>query len=263
MFSYYDSFYIYHPLKSTEKPRVMVPTVQFEGFLNSVNRELGTSLAIPGGTNQDRFYMRFGQGDTPRPRYLKRSRDQKYFEVDKFPDFQQEDRDNFQKAHGAIQQDWETLWSMMAPKPASADKKKNKSRKAAQQKLDRERMLLDAQGFLHLHGKSTRAVGDVVFVCMDVEAIEMPPNPISEIGIAILDVRDLNGEPSGPSGQNWWQFIKAYHLRTKEYAGLVNHRFVRGCPSYFDFGYLSRYQLAMYTPANNILKQSKHFPGRV
>lgn len=218
----------------------MVPTIQFEGFLRSVNRELGTALAIPGGTNQDRFYMRFGQGDTPRPRYLKRSRDQKVFKVDKFPDFQQDDRDKFKKAHGAIQQDWETLWNMMAPKPASADKKKNKSRKTAQQKLDRERMLLETQEFLHLRGKSTRAVGDVVFVCMDVEAIEMSPNSISEIGIAILDVRDINGEQSGPSGQNWWQFIKAHHLRTKEYAGLVNYRFVRGCPSYFDFGYLSR-----------------------
>lgn len=225
----------------------MVPTVQFEGFLRSINRELGTSLAIPGGTNQDRFYMRFGQGDTPRPRYLKRSRDQKYFEVERFPDFQQEDQEKFQKAHGAIQQDWEALWSMMAPKPAFADKKKNKSRKAAQQKLDRERMLLEAQEFLHLQGKSARAIGDVVFVCMDVEAIERPPNPISEIGIAILDVRDLKGVQSGPSGQNWWQFIKAYHLRTKEYSGLVNHRFVRGCPSYFDFGYLLRCRLAICT----------------
>lgn len=239
----------------------MVPTLQFEGFLRSVNRELGTALAIPGGTNQDRFYMRFGQGGTPRPRYLKRSRDQKTFEVDRFPDFQQEDRDNFLKAHGAIRQDWETLWGMMAPKPASADKKKNKSRKAAQSKLDRERMLHETQDFLHLRGNSTRAGGDVVFVCMDVEAIEMSPNPISEIGIAILDVRDLNGVQSGPTGKDWWQFIKAYHLRTKEYSGLVNHRFVRGCPSYFDFGYLSRCPLVICTPANR-LKQKKYFSRR-
>jgi hypothetical protein len=167
--------------------------------------------------------------------------------VDRFPDFQQEDRDKFLKAHGAIQQDWENLWSTMAPKPISADKKRDKSRKAAQNKLDRERMLDEAQNFLHLRGKSTRAGGDVVFICIDVEAIEMPPNPISEIGIAILDVRDLKGVQSGPSGQNWWQLIKAYHLRTKEYSGLVNHRFVRGCPSYFDFGYLSRCQFVICT----------------
>lgn len=228
----------------------MVPTVQFEGFLRSVNRELGTSLAIPGGANQDRFYMRFGQGRTPRPRYLSRSRDRKVFEVEGIPDFQKEDRDSFLKAHGAIQQDWETLWDMMAPKPVSADKKKNKSRKAAQQKLERERMLHETQDFLHLRGKNTRAGPGVVFVCMDVEAIEMAPNPISEIGIAILDVRDLKGVQPGPSGQNWWQFIKAYHLRTQEYSGLVNHRFVRGCPSQFDFGYVSHCQLVVCIPAN-------------
>jgi hypothetical protein len=212
----------------------MVPTVQLESFLKGINRELGTSLAIPGGANQDRFYMRFGQGGTPRPRYLKRSRDQKVLNVESFPEFQQEDWNSFRASHNAIQQDWMANWNMMVPRPAFSDKKKNGAIKAAQKKLDRERMLRETQEFLHLHGNG-RDEG-VVFICMDVEAIEMPPNPISEIGIAILDVRDLDGVQSGPGGQNWWPLIKAYHLRTKEFSGLVNHRYVQGCPSYFDFG---------------------------
>ncbi|KAL7950406.1 hypothetical protein V8C42DRAFT_306387 [Trichoderma barbatum] len=231
----WDFFYLYHPEKPVEKPRLLVPSVQLEAFLEGINRELGTSLAIPGGANQDRFYMRFGQGDTPRPRYLKRSRDQKVLNVESFPGFQSADWESFKAAHGAIQQDWMDNWYMMVPKPAFRDKKKDSAKKAAQRKLDRERMLHETQEYLHLIPGITNGP-DVVFLCMDVEAIEMPPNPVSEIGIAILDVKDLDGVQSGPGGQNWWQFIKAYHLRTKEYAGLVNHRFVHGCPSYFDFG---------------------------
>lgn len=212
---------------------MLVPTVQLEGFLKGINRALGTSLAIPGGANQDRFYMRFGQGDTPRPRYLQRCRDQKSLKVDSFPDFQQEDYDNFRNAHGAIQEDWMKNWQMLVPRP-SFDKKKNSDKKAAKRRLERERMLHSTQEYLHLAGSGKRA--DVVLVCMDVEAIEMPPNPISEIGIAILDVKDLGGVEPGPGGQNWWQLIEAHHLRTKEYSGLVNHRFVHGCPGSFDFG---------------------------
>ncbi|KAL7785521.1 hypothetical protein V8C37DRAFT_412904 [Trichoderma ceciliae] len=230
----WDFFYLYNPERPYEKPRLLVPSVQLESFLRDINRELGTSLAIPGGINQDRFYMRFGQGNTPRPRYLKRSRDQKVLNVESFPEFQQEDLENFKASHTAIQQDWKQNWQMMIPRPAPQDKKKNAARKAAQKKLDRERMLLEAQEYLHLQGNGNGR--DVVLLCMDVEAIETPPNPISEIGIAILDVKDLHGVQPGPGGQNWWQFVKAHHLRTKEYSGLVNHRYVHGCPSYFDFG---------------------------
>ncbi|UKZ52003.1 hypothetical protein TrVGV298_005770 [Trichoderma virens] len=231
----WDFFYLYHPEKPDEKPRLLVPTVQFEDFLESINRVLGTALAIPGGANQDRFYLKFGQGDAPRPRYLKRSRDQKVLDIESFPVFQNTDWESFRAAHGAIQQGWMNNWYMMVPRPAFQDKKKDSGRKAAQRKLDRERMLHETQEYLHLVPANSVAA-DVVFICMDVEAIEMPPNPISEVGIAILDVKDLDGVQSGPGGHNWWQFIKAYHLRTKEYAGLVNHRFVHGCPNYFDFG---------------------------
>lgn len=179
--------------------------------------------------------MKFGQGNTPRPRYLKRSRDQRVLNVESFPAFQPADGQNFKAAHSAIRKDWMNNWQMMVPRPAFRDKKKNSGEKAARKKLDRERMLHETQEYLHLLPGNGNAP-DVVLVCMDVEAIEMPPNPISEIGIAILDVKDLDGVQAGPGGQNWWQFVKAYHLRTKEYSGLVNHRFVHGCPNSFDFG---------------------------
>ncbi|KAH6610758.1 atp-dependent dna helicase 2 subunit 2 [Trichoderma cornu-damae] len=231
----HGSFYLHNPEKPSEKPRLLVPTVQLESFLVGINSELGTSLCIPGGINQDRFCMRFGQGGAPRPRYLKRCRDQKVLNVESFPDFQQADWESFKASNNAIQQDWMNKWHMMVPRPFSRDKKKDAGKRAAARKrLDRERMLCETQEYLCLQGNGNQR--DVVFLCMDVEAIEMPPNPISEIGIAILDVKDLDGVQPGPGGQNWWQFIKAHHLRTKEYSGLVNHRFVHGCPSLFDFG---------------------------
>lgn len=209
-----------------------MPTVQLENFLRAINRELGTSLAIPGGTNQDKFYMRFGEGATPRPRYLQRSRDQKRLKVESFPAFDKADGEGFKATSRTVRQEWMKNWQMMVPR--AAVKKKDASRKAAQRKFDRERMLDESQAYLGLKGKGSRQ--DVVFVCMDVEAIEMSPNSISEIGIAILDFKDLEGVEAGPGGQNWWQFIQAHHLRTKEYSGLVNNRFVQGCPSHFDFG---------------------------
>lgn len=94
-------------------------------------------------------------------------------------------------------------------------------------------MLSDAQKYLHLKGDEESII---VFVCMDVEAIETPPNPISEVGISILDMKNVQGIPPGPGGSSWWRFIDSHHLRVEEYSGLRNYRFVIGCPNDFDFG---------------------------
>ncbi|KAK5990008.1 Good for full DBP5 activity 2-like protein [Cladobotryum mycophilum] len=229
----WDFFYLYHPEKTTEEPQLLVPSLQLEAFLRAINRELGTSLAIPGGVNQDNFYMKFGQGGTPRPRYLMRSRDQKTLVVESWPDIDENDVEAFKWATAPLQVEWKAKWRLMVPRSPSKDKKKNAELRAAKRKEDCERMLDEAQRFLHLKGDYER---DVVLICMDVEAIERPPNPISEVGIAILDTKRIRGIPAGPSGKDWWRFIESHHLRTKEYSGLVNNIYVRGCPADFDFG---------------------------
>lgn len=67
----------------------------------------------------------------------------------------------------------------------------------------------------------------------------MAPNPISEVGLAILDVNDVKDFAYGPTGTEWHRWIVAHHLRTREYSGLVNHEFIKGCPEAFNFGYVS------------------------
>ena len=78
--------------------------------------------------------------------------------------------------------------------------------------------------------------GDVVFVCVDVEANERNANQITEIGIATLDTRDLKSLIPGARGVNWQAKIRARHFRIKEYKHIVNTDFVSGCPDRFEFG---------------------------
>lgn len=59
---------------------------------------------------------------------------------------------------------------------------------------------------------------------------------VTEVGIAVLDTKDIDGIPPGDNGANWFQLIKAYHLRVDEYKGIVNSEFVQGCPHAFNFG---------------------------
>lgn len=234
------SFYMYHPETVEDKPILFVPTAQLQVFLDHINVELSIALSIPGGVNSDRFFMRFGSDDTPSPRYLKRALHPTDLEIDEWPDVHPEDIDAFKKATSSAQQALTKQLSLcsMAPKKNSKQKKIDKG---AEKRADRQHMLEETQALLGL-GQQTAAHGgnngrDAVFISIDVEAIELPPNPVSEVGIAILDSRDIRHVPRGPCGTEWWKYFKCFHLRTREYSGLVNHRFIQGCPDAFDFGY--------------------------
>lgn len=216
----------------------MVPTSQFQSFLDKVNKILGISLCIPAGPPSERFFIQFGQGGTPRPRYFKRFIDEKFLETHPWPDIKIQDTEAFQAASGICQDDMLEKIRLLST-PPSKDKD-NKNKKNAQKRLEREFMLMDTQTLLGfensraLHG--IKGGDNVVFIAMDVEAIERPPNPISEVGIAILDMRDLKYVPHGACGQDWHSMITAHHLRTREYSGLINHEFIQGCPDHFNFG---------------------------
>lgn len=220
---------------------MFVPTAQFQAFLDFINKKLGIALAIPGGVNSDRFFMRFGQGGTPRPRYLRRLRDSKAFEVDRWPGIEIKDTEAFMAASPMQQDDLDHKLRLTYIAPTK-DKKQRAKERSAMKKADREHMLDEAQTLLGLKGDKVVNGGKkgehVVFVCVDIEAIERPPNPISEVGIAILDSKDMQEYSPGPCGMNWWPLFKNFHLRVKEYSGLVNREFVQGCPDAFDFGYV-------------------------
>ena len=210
-----------------------MPTVQFRAFLRAVNSALGTMLTIPSGaTNQDRFCMKFGNEGSPAPRYLKRTRNQVTLDINDWPCLCEDDVLAFQDASPMAKRDFLHKIDIVSSLRAAKDKA---DVKAARLQEDHMRMLRDAQVFLSLEVAEDRP--DMVFIAVDVEAIERPPNPVSEIGLAILDTRDLQTTPPGLCGRDWWPLIKAFHLRTKEYRGLRNCEFVKGCPDAFKFGY--------------------------
>lgn len=80
--------------------------------------------------------------------------------------------------------------------------------------------------------------GSVVFVCVDVEAYERPPRPITEVGVATLDTLDLKGLAPGENGKDWLGKIRARHFRIEETKLLENTEYVRGCADRFEFGYV-------------------------
>ncbi|KAM0199171.1 hypothetical protein ACHAPI_003620 [Fusarium lateritium] len=216
----------------TRDPYLLIPTAQFEVFLEEVNHDLDTSLRIPSGCNTGKFYLKFSEGDTPRPRYLRRSEEETSLDVRPWPAINPNDIRAFEAATPKEKMAWRS--KMRVVKTGFVPKNGGDPEKAAKKKRHRDQMLRDTLGYLGLLGDPDGH--DIVFVCVDVEAIEIRPNPISEIGFAILDTRDIKGVDPGVVGRGWWPKIKAHHLRVYEYAGLRNHRFVKGCPDCFDFG---------------------------
>ncbi|KAL8638328.1 MAG: hypothetical protein Q9228_004515 [Teloschistes exilis] len=79
---------------------------------------------------------------------------------------------------------------------------------------------------------------NVVFICVDVEAYEKPPRPITEIGISTLDTNDLVNLAPGERGTNWMKKIRSRHFRISESGHLHNKEHVQGCADRFepDFG---------------------------
>lgn len=77
---------------------------------------------------------------------------------------------------------------------------------------------------------------DAIFIAFDVEAWERSPHPITEIGVATLDTRDLTKQVPGTFGENWYEAVRARHFRIEEYKSYINSDFVSGCPDRFDFG---------------------------
>jgi hypothetical protein len=205
----------------------MVPTAQFVAFLDHINKCLKTALVIPKG-QESKFAVVFRGPGMPKPRYLARSSDQRTFKVDKFPEMSKEDLQSYQSMERADQKRFQKILDVFTARHPDKVKKEQRREK------DDAGMLLDAQRMLGL--KSSLVPLDVVFICIDAEALERKPNPVSEVGIAILDTRDLKGTAPGPAGKDWWPLIKAYHLRVKEYSGLRNYQFVQGCPDKFSFG---------------------------
>lgn len=75
-----------------------------------------------------------------------------------------------------------------------------------------------------------------VFICIDLEAFEFAQQKITEVGVSVLDSRQIIGTDPGPDGKEWLSKINTRHILIEEHKHLVNKRFVHGCPDKFNFG---------------------------
>ncbi|KAK4548611.1 hypothetical protein LTR36_009521 [Oleoguttula mirabilis] len=77
---------------------------------------------------------------------------------------------------------------------------------------------------------------DAIFISIDCEAYEKWPKVVTEVGVATLDTRDLQGNAPGSVGQNWHKHIRGRHFRIIEHKHLVNKEYCPGDPTAFEYG---------------------------
>lgn len=199
--------------------------------------------------------MIFGAGNSPRPRFLGRSNSAESFKAlcKAIPAYHPDD--DLVRATGFGQAEFKQLIMR-----SRADKKKGKKadknrakRIQAHQAFGRE--IKRVQRYLGLRGKAigcgpattaldlSKPMADwpdksVLFVAIDIEAWEMDHNLVTEVGIAMLDTNDIHHVSPGDGGKNWFEHIRARHIRVRENTWAVNNRYVRGCADYFNFGFV-------------------------
>ncbi|KAI1772359.1 hypothetical protein F4818DRAFT_444189 [Hypoxylon cercidicola] len=253
-------FYLLEPGPSNREPILLVPSSQFEAYLGHVSSLMKERFSIPGGQERQQFFLTFGEMDTPLPRFIGHASSYNDVEIlkrqtSKLP------TDDLTHIGDVALENYKTMMNTLYTSFRS--KKKKKSVNAARRKrVERHkgygRMMKRAQRYLGLRSSRTaqansripgmewngsmpapfQTVGSVRFVCVDIEAWELATHIVTEVGLAILDTRDIKGVPPGEAGDgyNWFPLVKSYHFIIREHIDKVNHRFVAGCPESFEFG---------------------------
>ncbi|KAI3344110.1 hypothetical protein F4824DRAFT_507909 [Ustulina deusta] len=244
--------------KATNAPLLLIPTIQFEQFLNIVNHMIDGELAIPQGNAGERFSLTFGEWDTPRPRFLGRANSTSALDAleARAHTLSADDLSHLSPSCYQMYRDkMDDIYSSL--KTAKGKRKREAARiKRIQKNKDRGRMLKRVQRYLglrqaisHVSSNSSmtanwnaskpapfKARESVRFVCVDVEAYEKDTRVVTEIGLAVLDTEDLINICPGEGGENWFSLVKAYHFRIQERRHMANSKYVQGCPEAFNFG---------------------------
>lgn len=77
---------------------------------------------------------------------------------------------------------------------------------------------------------------DPISFGIDVETEKKTYEMIIEVGVLVLDPRDLNCLPLENNAAAWWEKISTRHFWIKETAWWIDRIWVSGCPRNFDFG---------------------------
>ncbi|RYC55591.1 hypothetical protein CHU98_g10622 [Xylaria longipes] len=212
---------------------LLVPTIQFEKYLDIANHELDVNLAIPRGGAGKRFALTFGEFDTPRPRFLGRANGAQALDAlkartDEVPD------DDLRRLTPACYQRYLGLRRATPHVPGNSEV----FFPLLVAKLTK---LIGYRGLVATSWDVSKPAPfkpreSVRFVCVDVEAYERDTRLVTEIGLAVLDTDDVIDKCPGERGENWFSLIQAHHFRIMERSSMVNSEFVQGCPEAFDFG---------------------------
>ncbi|XXG96625.1 ATP-dependent DNA helicase yku80 [Hypoxylon texense] len=253
-------FYLLDPGPNHRDPLLLVPSSQFEEYLSYVSAFMKVRFSIPSGQEREQFFVTFGEMDSPLPRFIGHANS--YNALDSLrPQILKLPKDDLTRL-GAValkhyNSKMDTIYATIR-----SEKKKKDAETARLRRFQRHkgcgRMMKRAQRYLGLRSPVTEQAhsripgtewngnllapfstdGSVRFVCVDVEAWERATHIVTEIGLAILDTRDIRGVPPGGLGvgYNWFSLVKSYHFRIREHIDKVNHQFVAGCPDSFQFG---------------------------
>lgn len=245
----WDFFYLYNPRSLEEAPKLFVPTVQFEHFLRIVNALAGIRLTIPPGVPGSKFHLKFGEGCSPRPRFLGRSICESDFTNIRLKTPIHHDDDVGKGVSEAVIDDLVRKLHVLKFAKKEAKKEKNAKRReeANMRRLDGIRSVQRMLGLRPVAGVSARQVDieqviphdrelDAVFAAVDIEVAEESHSVILEVGISILDTREVVNVPPGINAQNWSSLIEYHHLLVYETRFQRNYKYCHGCPDAFNFG---------------------------
>ncbi|KAI0143541.1 hypothetical protein GGR57DRAFT_518358 [Xylariaceae sp. FL1272] len=252
--------FVQHDPAPARNPLLLVPTYQFEQYLETFNKKFQKHLSIPQGNAKDGFFLTFGESDTPRPRYLGRVESAEAFDDLKLLILTMSSADLSGLSPACLQTYKDKMNKIYASLKGDPDKLARKVEKQAQKKAEKykswSRMVKRVQQYLGLRQPRLDQIStqdptlewnvnlppkfkprdSVRFVCVDVEAYERNNDIITEFGFAILDTEDVEDVAPGERGEDWFPMIEAHHIRISEYSYMTNSEYVKGCPESFNFG---------------------------
>ncbi|KAI1808604.1 hypothetical protein F4811DRAFT_177726 [Daldinia bambusicola] len=256
----WDFFCLPYPGIMDREPLLLVPSSQFLEYLNIISANLGLQLDVPKDGPSVNFFVTFGENDTPVPRFLGHASHRDTFKeltrkTHRLPadDLSQLTVDALQKYRKKIDELYKVVG---VEKPSKKPDEEMPEKEKPSYRIIGGRLIEEAQSYLKLRkpledlarldimttGSDVdtptplKVEDSVRFIAVDVETWELSPLAITEVGLAILDTRDIANTLSGVAGHGWFPLIKSYHFIIEEHKHMVNHRFVNGSPMSFNFG---------------------------
>ncbi|KAI1144464.1 hypothetical protein F5Y05DRAFT_407856 [Hypoxylon sp. FL0543] len=254
----WDFFYLLDPGENGRDPLLLVPSAQFEEFLDDVNSQLVVQHSVPRGQESEKFYVSFGEGGTPRPRFLGCADREEALEalkirIHRLPidDLTSLSANTLKNYKDKIDGVYNSCKSGKRKDPEVAKRKRIERQKGCGRMVKRTQRYLGLRNPAAFRFNSSSSIegwhvnipapfkttGSVRFVCVDVEAWERGAHDVTEVGLTVLDTQDIMDVPPGTDGRNWFPLMKSYHFIIREHTNKVNRRYVHGCPHLFNFGH--------------------------